>query len=704
MKRERLAGGLALLALTLIVFAPVLGNGFISIDDPQYITSNPMVRAGFTRESVVWAFTTNYLAQWHPLTWLGHMANCQAFGLDPRMHLSVNLFWHASVVLAVFWLLCELQAGELRAGSTRSAWLGAAIFAVHPLQVESVSWACQLKTLYATFFAVLALIAYLGYARAPGWRAHARVTLAMVLSLCSKMMGVTLPCLFLLLDFWPLGRVRAGGWPLVREKLPWFALAAVGAVVKLVHRAQGHELEMFVQFLPLKARIAQAWISYATYPYMFVWPVRLALPYPHPGADVSTGLACAAAVAVLAATAWVVRGRAERPWCVTGWFWFLGTLVPVIGIVQVGNQAYADRFMYLPMLGLLVMIFGVDKQVAALGRPALIAGAVVLLALSLRTRDQLAVWRTNESLLEHALAMTENNALAHTNLGNVYLIRNELSKALEQYKRSIALNDRMPESYNNLGLLLVRAGRAAEAVPYFERALELRPYAPDSKARLLKALLSAERVTDAERRARGFVAEHPHDGELNGLLALIEIQLGHLDEAERSAAIAVACGGQSMRAQAAAGYVALRRGRWQEAFDAFERAREIEPETSIALEGCARALHKLGRTREAAERAVELERVSVPQAGLTYLTSTLCAEAGQLDLALAMLNRLIRREPRLADAHFRAAVVLNRLGRAADAQTELAECLRLDPHHPQASRIGAPTPPDALGAPPPLKF
>ena len=703
MRRGRLVAGLALLTLTLATLAPTLGHEFISIDDPQYITQNPMVNTGLSRAGLEWALTTDYLAQWHPLTWLIHQADCQVFGLAPRGHLSVNLFLHAANVLLLFWLLAEAT------GRPRPSFVVAAVFAIHPLQVESVTWACQLKTMLATLWALVALIAYIAYARAPGARAHVRVSLAMALSLCSKMMGVTLPCLFLLLDFWPLGRVPGGWrrprapWPLVREKLPWFALALAGALVKLIHRQQGHELEMFVQFLPLWCRVAQAAISYATYPAMLLWPVRLALPYPHPGVDVPLVKAalCGLGLAVAALAVW--RARVARPALMTGLLWYAGTLVPVIGLVQVGNQAYADRFMYLPMIGFLVA--GAFALPEPRGRVAWTGVAALLLALSLRTRDQLAVWSSNESLLRHALAVTERNALAHTNLGNVYLLRNDVSHALEQYRAALSYNTLMPETYNNLGLLLVRAGRAAEAVPSFERALELRPFAEDALVRLVKAQHAAGQLEPALARCRAAAAQHPQSAELAALHALSAIQLGLLSEAERQAQRALALDPHLVRAQVAAGYVALERGRDAGALALFDQASASEPDNAMALEGATKALEHLGRAAEAADRAARLAVAPGADADVQLFAGSVIANAGRFAQALALLDHARDLRPRHADTEFRRAVVLEGLGRPDEARRALGACLALDPAHPLARRVAAgeaarassqPLPPPAL--------
>lgn len=682
--KPRLVAGLALVLLTLVALGPAVNNAFVSIDDPQYITQNPMVQQGFTPEAVRWALTTNYLAQWHPLTWFGHIANVRVFGLEPRGHLSVNLFLHVLNVLLVFWLFAEAT------GRTAASWLAAAIFAIHPLQVESVSWACQLKTMLATFWALLALIAYVAYARRPGRWAYARVSLAMGASLGAKMMGVTLPCMFLLLDFWPLKRKLSPA--LIVEKVPWFALALAGACVKLIHRAQGHELEMFVQFLPRWCRVAQAAISYATYPAMMVWPVRLALPYPHPGVDVSlvrAGL-CALAIGLVVALVW--RLRARYPALVTGGLWYAGTLVPVIGLVQVGNQAYADRFMYLPMLGLLlaVCLSLPDPR----GWRGFGLAALVLIALTARTRDQLTVWSSNEGLLRHALAVTEKNSLAHTNLGNVLLLRNDYSGALEQYKLALSMNTLMPETYNNLGLLLVRVGRAAEAVPHFERALALRPFAADALARLVKAQHAAGQLGQAFERCRAGVEQHPRDAELAALFALSAIQIGERAIADRESRRALALDAELPRAQVACGYVEQQSGRHAEAHRLFARAIAKEPENAMALEGATRALERLGRKSEAADTAARLAQVAGQDPAVLVYTGSVIANAGRLEQGLALMDRAAALRPRHADTQFRRAIILERCGRFDEARAALAACLALDPAHPGASRVQtAPLPP-----------
>src|SRR5437762_3986724 len=347
---------LGLAIVTFGIYAQVIGHHFITFDDPTYIQDNPMVNRGVTRSGLAWAFTTFYAGNWHPLTWISHMIDCQFFGMLAGGHLLVNALIHAANTLLVFWFLLR---------TTHARWssaLVAALFALHPLHVESVAWASERKDTLSTFFGLLSLIAYVRYAEAPSIRRYAWVAIMLALGLLAKPMLVTWPFVMLLLDYWPLRRfdltsrreVATKLWPLVREKLPLCALVAASAVITSVAQSHGGGVRTFTEF-PIALRLSNALVSYAKYLLLAFWPNDLAVYYPFPEAGIPAWQIIGAALLLIGITAFCVfQSRKHSGYLIVGWLWFLGTLVPVIGLVQVGGQTMADRYFYIPSIGLFI--------------------------------------------------------------------------------------------------------------------------------------------------------------------------------------------------------------------------------------------------------------------------------------------------------------------------------------------------------------
>lgn len=457
-----LAGALAL--LTLAAFLPSLWNGYINLDDALYVTGNRVVKKGITWEGLAWIRTANVANNWHPLTMLSHMLDCQLFGLNPAGHHGTSLLLHLGNVLLLFEVLRRMTGSPWRSAAA------AGLFGLHPLRVESVAWVAERKDVLSALFWILALGAYGRYVRAPSANRYLLVALAMVLGLMSKPMVVTLPFALLLLDVWPLGRLRLDepGWArrlgrLMVEKLPLFALSAVGSLVTL--RYQTTSL-VSLEVLPWSMRLANVAVSYATYLGKTVLPRNLAVFYPIPlEIPAWKGPAAAALLLVLTALAvWKVR---KAPWFLVGWFWFLGTLVPVIGIVQVGRQAMADRYTYIPSIGLsLAICWGIPMLVASRRwRPAL-AGATVLALLTLTalTWIQVRYWSNSVTLFRHALAVTQGNYVAHVALAKSLAAKGDWTGAAEQFRSALALRPGLREARIGLRETLRRTGKDRDAL------------------------------------------------------------------------------------------------------------------------------------------------------------------------------------------------------------------------------------------------
>jgi hypothetical protein len=476
----------ALLAVTALVYHRVSGFAFVNYDDPALLVRNHHVNTGLSLANVAWAFTSTHLLQWAPVTWLTHMIDFQLFGSDPSGHHLTSLAFHLFNTVALLVLL-RRATGDF----WRSAFV-AALFALHPLHVEPVAWLSARKDLVSTAGLLVALLAYVEYARRASPFAYAATLAAYAVSLMAKPMYVTLPVLLLLLDAWPLARMRATGAtpsgsgrrhpliPLVVEKLPFFGLAAVSSAVAYLTQARADAVVPF-RIEELGSRAAGVVVAYATYVWKTVWPAGLAVVYPRPELpvwEVLVAIAFLAAVSVLA-----IRGARARPWLLVGWGWFLVALLPVIGIVQIGSSWVADKFTYVPLVGLFVMVaWGVPELVelaagARARRPALaIAAGAALALLAARSALQLESWKDSITLYTRALEVTDGNFVVLGNLGYAYQEQGRLEEALRYYHESIRVEPRYDAGYASIGLLWVYGmGDCERAAPYLSAALRLNP-------------------------------------------------------------------------------------------------------------------------------------------------------------------------------------------------------------------------------------
>ena len=497
---------IALAALTWFVFGPTLGHEFINYDDPQYVLKNRHVTSGLTTAGIAWAFTHVHAGNWHPLTWLSHMVDCELYGLNPRGHHLTSVLLHTASAIVLFLVLLRMTAALWR-----SAFV-AALFAIHPLRVESVAWVAERKDVLSGFFFVLTLAAYVRYARAPfSLYRYGLVLLLFAAGLMSKSMLVSLPLVLLLLDYWPLERHAIGARRLVLEKLPLVGLAAAVSVTTLLAQqvAMGE-----LNRIPLLIRAGNAISSCFVYIRQMFWPAELAAFYPFPprGLSVPTvalGIVLLTAVSV---TVYVLR---TRRYLVTGWLWYLLMLAPVIGLVQVGDQAHADRYTYLPQIGLYVAVaWGTAELVARWQAGSVVVGitaAIALSALSVTARAQAMVWQNSTVLWQHALAVTPESSQVRSHLAHAFSESRELEKALAEYERSIALDPRQARVHSQCGAVLLELGRAPAALARFERALELDPRHVDARVNLAAALLQLGRPEEARAHLEHALQIDPAD-------------------------------------------------------------------------------------------------------------------------------------------------------------------------------------------------
>ena len=813
---------LVLAAATLAVFYPVVHHQFVSYDDGDYVTDNPHVKAGLSGAGAAWAFQAGHAGNWHPLTWLSHQLDAQLYGLNPAGHHLTNLLFHAANAVLLFLVLkrgafecgvrsaeCgmqnETQDGQLciphsalpiphsdaphspfRTQTLRTSWLCAlvaALFALHPLRVESVAWVSERKDVLSGFFFLLTLWAYVRYAEGRRKNAECRIPvprrassfcllpsafyfLAMVcfaLGLMSKPMLVTVPFLLLLLDYWPLGRMqkeegrmqkeeaesatrnpphailhRSTTPPLrlVLEKLPFFALAAASCVVTVL--AQQQAMQPLAN-LSLGARAGNAAVACARYLGKTFWPVNLATPYPHPGHWPAVAVVLAAALVAGLTLGAVWLGRKSR--CAfTGWFWFLGMLVPVIGLVQVGEQSMADRYTYLPLIGVFIIVVWGVAELACRCAPraaALPAGCgpaagsrglrwpapcgvfivslavLVLAACAARTRDQLRHWRDSESLYRHAVAVSRGNFIAYYNLGSWLDSQGRADEALTNYFQAVEIQPRYPDPLNNIGCILAARKQFAEAVPYFEAALRSRPDYGRAHENLAAALRELGRTQEAIPHLRAVLENKPQDtGALNGLgnalagqgqyaeavryyeasvrakpdqhaahygLANALARLGRADDAVAHYRLALQAKPDFAQAHNDLGIVLARQGRLDEAILALREAARAEPGTATFQLNLGRMLAARQELGEAITCYQAALRIAPDNAEAHNGMGAALAATGKLDEGIVHLREAARLRPDNANAHFNLGKALAAQGKPEEAAGHFREALRLRP-------------------------
>ena len=454
-----------------------LDYGFISLDDSAYITKNSNIKAGLTGESIAWAFSTSYSSNWHPVTWLSHMLDIELYGLNPRGHHRTNILFHIANTLLLFCVLLRMTGARWRSGFV------AVLFAVHPLNIESVAWVSERKNVLSTLFWFLTVWAYISYAKKKRIKNYLLVVLFLVLGLMSKPMLVTLPLVLLLLDYWPLKRF-AGELPTLKEtrqlgleKIPLFALAVASSVITYIVQKNSGAMSS-LENVPLDFRLANTLSSYVGYLWKMLWPDNLSIFYPYPNSiSESKTILCGLALVILTYLAIDVTRR--MPYIAVGWFWYLGTLVPVIGLVQVGAQAMADRYMYIPMIGIFITIaWGLgDLKKNAEQYLFPILTPIIALMLAMATSHQLNYWASSTTLMKRALqtAKDKNADLSRTHklLANALIQEQEFEKAVFHYKESIRLNPNQTAPYNNIGNALAEIGEEEEAISYYQKAVKV---------------------------------------------------------------------------------------------------------------------------------------------------------------------------------------------------------------------------------------
>ena len=733
---------------TLIVYLPVATLDFVNYDDADYVTANLHVQGGLTSANVTWAFRTGHASNWHPLTWLSHMLDLQLFGRNPGPQHLVNLAFHIANTVMLFLVMRRL---------TRSHWgsaMLAALFALHPLHVESVAWISERKDVLSTFFLLLTITAYARYAQTqvaaqersggklsspsppleerrplhtqvqrerelsnkslspnplsgmtksakaqatpeakghgskskvqrsrpeipsskaemqspPPSRYHALSSpfyiAALALFACglmSKPMLVTLPFMLLLLDWWPLrrapefgfGQANLKGWGLLLfEKAPFFLLTAVSSVITFRVQEAGGAVSAS---LTLGQRLTNAVVSYVRYLGKTLWPKDLAVLYPHPG-NWPVWQVVGSLIIVLAITFAIVFLARKRPYLGMGWFWFLGGLVPVIGIVQVGIQSMADRYTYVPLIGIfLMLVWGVCELVGpqpSRAKALIPIGALVLLICAGFTHRQVLYWRDSETLFAHAVEVSPDNYLAYNNLGYYFFNHGRTAEALENYQKSLRINPNYEDALNNVGHALATAGRPQEAIPYYEAALRVRPNHVEVHNNLGNALSDLGRLDQAIQHYRIALWQNPEHADAHNNLGVGLAMQGKVDEA----------------------------------IPHFFSAIKYKPTDASAHSNLGNAFAVQHRLDEAIAQYEESLRLNPNDAQAHNNLGNVFSQQGRLDEAIAEYNVALRLNADNPEAHLNLGIVLSRKGEREQAIAHYRESLRLKPDYDEARR------------------
>ena len=588
---------LGLAVVTLGIYAQVIGHHFITLDDLSYIEENPMVNRGVTLAGLAWAFTTFHAGNWHPLTWISHMIDSQLFGTFAGGPLLVNALIHTANTLLLFWFLLR---------TTHARWssaLVAALFALHPLHVESVAWASERKDTLSTFFGLLSLIAYVRYADAPSVRRYACVAITLALGLMAKPMLVTWPFVMLLLDYWPLGRFQTSnikhqtsvGPGLVIEKIPLFALVTASAIVTFLAQSHGGAVRGLTE-APITLRLSNALVSYAKYVVRAFWPNDLAVYYPYAG--IPAWQIVSAAFLLIGITAFCVSRRRIRPYLMVGWLWFLGTLVPVIRLVQIGGQTMADRYFYIPSIGLFIaLVFGLT-DVARSWRVAPLLGAGValgvLLVLATLTNAQIQRWRDSFTLFEHTLAVTPPNLLIEHNLGLAMGDSGRYNEAAVHFERALQMDPTFYDALVALGATREFQGRLPEAIQYFQAAIHSQPDTPKAHVQLAHALWKQNDHQAALEEMRRASQLAPEDEDIRADFGIALELVDRLPEAIEQFREALRMNPSDAETRNNLGLALLASGKARESIPEFETALRLEPELKGAADNLRRAESQLG--------------------------------------------------------------------------------------------------------------
>jgi len=622
---------LFLVVATLAVYWQVLDNGFVNYDDDMYVTENIRVHKGVTFDNLTWAFISLDASNWHPLTWISYMIDCQLYGLNPKGHHLTSLLFHVANTLLLLLILVRMT------GTLWQSSFVAALFALHPLHVE----VAERKDVLSTFFMMLTLWAYFLYVKKGKVRRYLLVVLIFVLGLMSKPMLVTLPFILLMLDFWPLERLylhdtrnvvtgqhtneRLDIFRLVWEKVPFFALAVGSSVVTFIVQERGGAVQLLNAY-SLQTRIINAFVAYIQYIVNMIWPVKLAILYPHPGNSLPLWKGVVAGLALVLITILVTRKARKVPYLAVGWFWYVVTLIPVIGIVQVGSQAMADRYTYITLIGLFVIIaWGANDLLSKWPRRKIWLGtlaAILLPVLMVLTWKQVQYWENSITLYKHTLKHTTNNFMIHNNLGLALREQGRTEEAIEHYLQALRLKPDAAKSHYNLGIAYAGSGKYKEAIEACKKAINIEPDFAKAHSNLGAAYVESGKYKEAIKACKKAIKLDP-------------------DYADAHYNLGVAYS---------------RSGKYKEAIEAFKQVIRIDPDYTKAHYNLGLAYSGSGKYKEAIEVFKQVIRIGLDYALVHNNLGIAYSGSGKYKEAIKACKKAIRLDPDYADAHYNLGV------------------------------------------------
>jgi tetratricopeptide (TPR) repeat protein len=647
-EQKKVLIAILLVAATLAVYGQVIGFGFVNLDDNHYVTENPAVLQGLTPQGVLWAFTTFHADFWHPLTWLSHMLDVELYGLRAGGHHLTNLLLHLANTVLLFLVLAAMTGASARSAAV------AALFALHPLHVESVAWVAERKDVLSTLFFMLTLLAYERYSRTGRLVHYGAVVLSFVLGLMAKPMLVTVPLVLMLLDIWPLKRFDLRALKsrktlhLLEEKVPLLVIAFLFGIVAIVAQIKSGQATPFAGGHPLWVRIVNALVSYGAYLGLTAWPSGLVPFYPHLGEQVPLWKAGLSLAALSSAGVFAWRRRESSPYLLVGLLWYLITMLPVIGILQVGWHAMADRYTYIPLVGIFIMAaWGMPDLVGERhwGKAALaVAAGAVLGALMILTWVQTGHWRDSVGLFEHVVKASPGNALAHNNLGSAYQDKGRMKEAIAQYHESIRIQPNFLRAYVNLALAMDREGRSDIAIAFFQHVIVNWPQFGAGRAMLADMLRKQDKPSEAITRYLESlqIEEYPE----------VHVRLG---------------------------YTLASEGKTEEAIFHFHRALEMRPELVDARVNLGILLVKKGMIDEARSEYLAALRVVPNLAEAHFSLGNLYLREGKLEDARRHLAEAVQANPNHAAARTNLGVALGRQGSVQEAIGQLEKAVALKP-------------------------
>ena len=686
---------LFLLIATLAVYWQVRHFDFINCDDPVYLTENPNIQSGFSLKNIYWAFTAIYAANWHPLTWLSHMLDIQLYGLSPGSHHFTNLQFHLLNTLLIFLVF---------RGMTGTLWRSAVVallFALHPLHVESVAWISERKDVLSTFFWMLTLLGYNGYVRQPTITKYLLIFLCLSLGLMAKPMLVTVPLVLLLLDYWPLNRFHLASLNnrtdtiqkqkvlyLVWEKVPFFILSIASSVVTIYAQHQGGAVSS-IETVPIHFRIANAMISYVDYIRKMVWPNDLAVVYPYPE-NLRIWQIAVACVVLTGITLLVFKFRRHHPYLVFGWLWYIVTLIPVIGLVQVGLQAMADRYTYMPLIGLFVMVvWGAsalpikwhDRKVYVT-----LAGIILLSALMTASWIQASYWKDSATLFKRALMVTDRNFFVHNNLGVVLESQGKTEEAIRHYTETLRIDPNFAKAHFNLGQISLKQGKIDEAISHYLSAAQIDPKNVAALNNLGQALESQGKIEEAARYYIEASRIDPNYAQAHNNLGNVLARQGRIREAMEHYLKAQQIDPNYKEAHYNLGTLLFSQGRIHEAIDQYQGALRIDPLYVLAHNNLAVALAKEGRITDAIVHFQEALRIDPDYIDARNNLEKMVAAREKTNETISTLQQRIAQDPLDAAAHYDLGQIYKGMGELTRAADYYQQAISIAPAFFDASK------------------